>query len=211
MDENLSHELGYVLYPPRRPSEPGYARLEVHLLDRPSQHHFDPDQVHVSVASADGGLELLKITHPWIGPSNWHLCVGQIDLLDRKGKHVDLFTFGGSLYIERVNEAGTHLAFSSDAPFLLAQAHLSVTNLLIQEVEIELAHLRAAWCRQQEDFANCLACVDPFDLYRMCLAAILERIEQLEYEETVFRLRHVLLDELAAIGFPALSLHDLRA
>jgi hypothetical protein len=212
------HELGYILFPPRRPTEPGYARLEVTLREQPSQHHFDPNQVHLLAASEnagaspDVGVGTLKISHPWLGACQWRLCAGQVDLLDRKGKHVDLFTFGGDLIIEKVDEDSTHLSLSSEAPFLLAQSHTSSANLLIQEVEIQIAQLRADWCRAQENFDDCLACVAPFELYRMCLAAILERFEQLPYrDEAVSRLRHVLQDEMTVIGFPISTLTDLKA
>lgn len=211
----LSHtpatELGYQLYPPHHPGGPGYARVDVILRQQPSQHHFDPDCIHLLAISPDGNVETLKLTHPWLGVDDWQLCAGQVDLLDRKGKHVDLFTFGGDMHIEKVDETRTLITLSSEAPFLMAQSHTSAINLLIQEVEIQMAQLRAEYCHSDESFDNCLARLDPFDLYRMCLATILQRIEQLDYDETVFKLRHLIHGELDIVGFPTLTLADLKA
>jgi hypothetical protein len=203
-------EFGYQLYPPHHPGGPGYARIDVILRQQPSQHHFDPEQIHVLAASPDGIVEALKLSHPWLGVDDWQLCAGQVDLLDRKGKHVDFFTFGGDLHVEKVDETRTLIVLSSEAPFLMAQPHTSAINLLIQEVEIQMAQLRAEWCRSDGSFDECLACLNPFDLYRMCLVAILQRIGQWEYDETVFKLRHLIQDELAIVGNPTMSLVDLK-
>jgi hypothetical protein len=206
----LSKDYGYLLVPPRRPTEPGYAGIEIVLCEQPSLSHFDPDQVLLLVSTSDGSAETLKVTHPWIGSARWRLCVGQVDLLDRKGKHVDFFTFGGELTIEKAAHGCTHLTLSSEAPFLLTQSQTSPVNLLIQEVEIQMAQARAEWLGKNQNFDSCLASIEPFELYRMCLAAILQRIGQFsQRDEAVFRLCHVLKDELDVIGFPALSLTDL--
>jgi hypothetical protein len=207
-----SQEYGYLLYPPRRPSEPGHSGLEVYLRQQPSQHHFDPDQVHLLAATSEGGLETMKISHPWMGVNQWRACAGQVDLLDRKGKHVDLFTFGGELQVDKIDDHSTQVILKSEAPILLSQSHTSSINLFIQEVEILLAQSRAEWCRERESFDHCLACLEPFDLYRMCLAAISERFRQLPHrDEATAKLFHILQNEIAVVGFSPITLADLRA
>lgn len=205
------HELGYKLYPPRRTSEPGYARLEVLLRDEPSMYHFDPERVNFKIISPYGGMESLRITNPWAGPRFWQACVGPMELIDRKGKHVDLYIFGGEVSLD-VSEDCTCLALASEAPIILPYTNYSVPSLFVQEVEIQLAQLRAEWCQKKGAFDNCLASLEPLELYRMCLVGVLERLQVLEQEgdRVLVKLLHILEAELVALGRPGVKLNDLE-
>ena len=54
-------QLGYTFSPKRRPSEPGYSRLDILITPKPSGLHFDPKSVTLTIYSEKRGLDLLAI------------------------------------------------------------------------------------------------------------------------------------------------------
>ena len=108
-------DLGYILYPPRRPHEPGYPRLDVILRSTPTGQHFDPLSVYLDVATANQEVNRLTVEHPWSDQDDYTVCAGIVDLIDQKGKHLDAFTFGGALHIQ-TEEERTLLVLTSPAP-----------------------------------------------------------------------------------------------
>ncbi|MFZ6030695.1 MAG: hypothetical protein ACOYYS_23565 [Chloroflexota bacterium] len=205
-----SQDYGYFLHPSRRPSEPGYARLEVMLRDEPTLHHFDPEYMNLNVTLADGGTELVKVSYPWSGALHWRVCAGPVMLADRKEKHIDLYTFGGELTIEN-KQTFTRAVVNSEAPILLASAPGEPADLLVQEVEIQLAYLRAALCEEQDAFDRCLRCTQPLELYRIFLVAIRDRFRHMPMQdEVMFGLLHTIEDELQVVGLPVTDLVDRK-
>ena len=125
-------------------------------------------------------------------------CAGPIDLIDRKGKHLECFSYGGELRIE-LKETSTRLILNSPAPILIRPAH-ALVNMLAEESEILLAERRAA-TPDPEIFEKHLASADPLALYRACLEALYEQLHHLPTEENelMFKYKHMLSSEREAI------------
>lgn len=195
----MNIDLGYILYPPRRSHEPGYPRLDVILRTKPTEHHFDPLRVHLSVATSDQVMIPMTIEHPWARPENYSLCAGLVELVDRKDKHVDIFTFGGALQIQP-KEEDTVLVLTSPAPILLAKEN-PIDQLLVEEAEILLAERRAAFEAESDLYEKHLVAAPPLELYHAILVAIQERYHHLPSggNELIFRFKYTLRVEIEAV------------
>ena len=181
-----------------REHEPGYAVLEAQMRDLPTEHHFDPLYFSLQIA-VPGGMCETVIEHPWPGEATLRVCAGAIDLIDRKGKRLDAFTFGGTLHIQPEDEV-TLVRFSSPAPILVEEGYNSFEGLMTDEVEIILAARRAAWGNDCDGFEARLAAAEPLGLYFGCLRAVLARLESnRSADEQTTHLKHVLRDEIAAL------------
>jgi hypothetical protein len=167
---------GYILAPGRRQSAPGAAKLQVFLEDTPTTEHFDPKSVMISAFNDHGGVYHVTIEHPWPSERELRICAGPFDLVDRKGKHIEGFTYGGRLEIE-VSDHSTSLTLDSPAP-ILVRPHHALSNLLAEESEILLAQRRATII-DEEALEQHLADADPLKLYRACLQALQERLQHL--------------------------------
>ncbi len=170
-------DLGYILYPPRRPHEPGYPRLDVILRATPTGKHFDPFRVHLDVVASQQDVTCLAIEYPWSDLDDYTVCAGIVDLIDHKGKHLDAFTFGGALHIQN-EEKHTLLVLTSPAPILLP-AELPLDQLLVDEVKIVLAERQAIREVEPGLFEKLLIAAPPLELYHAISAAVLERYHRL--------------------------------
>ncbi|MCU0484673.1 MAG: hypothetical protein MUC85_01050 [Anaerolineales bacterium] len=188
-------DLGYVFSPGRRSSEPGYSRLDMVLMDTPTEEHFDPVYLRAILAQEDS-VNYEMIEHPWYGDPTLRVCAGPLDLVDRKNKRVEMFTFGGELHIE-VEEQLTAIIFTSPAPIILLRVHESAATLLAQEAEILLAQRCAFLESKPGEYDHRLASAAPIGLYRSILCALQERLELLPHtgNELWMHFRHVVKEE----------------
>lgn len=164
----MDSELGYYFYPRRYPHSPGHPQLEVHIYATPTFRHFDPQHLHVPVTKsmsqgAHGPIEQLVIPHPWSFANRYRVCPGALKILDRLGKSVDAFSYGGTLSI-RGQDDYTICSIESPAPILEIGEESAVATILAEESEILLAERRAAWSKER-DFEERLGEVDPLELY----------------------------------------------
>lgn len=204
-----TRDLGYILYPRRRPHEPGYPRLDVILRPIPTGHHFDPREVRLNIVTQDLLIERLTVEHPWTDAEDYTVCAGTVELADRYHKHLEAFTFGGALHIQ-TEEERTILELTSPAPILLpAESHLD--QLLVDEVEIILAERQAIRGTEPGVFEKRLVSVPPLDLYHAILVALRERYHKLpgSDDDLVLNLRHVLHEELKVLDESLSVLHRL--
>jgi len=211
--KKLPLDLGYTFLPwPEQPGV-GYAGLIAYLSDIPSYHHFDPVYSCLLVASEEGGLSPLTIEHPWSGMESYRICAGQMDLIDRRGKHLDLFTFGGQVVIQ--DDAGrTRIQVASTAPILSIGQMQTVPALLSQEAEIILAQRRAAWEPDLTGFERRLCAVEPVALYLACLDEIRLRFDAMAQNDPFsMQFRRVIKNEIDAwlgqAGQPTQDIHVL--
>jgi hypothetical protein len=193
-------DLGYILYPPRRPLEPGYPRLDVILRATPTGQHFDPIRVHLDVVVSQQDMTCLAIEPPWDGLNDYTVCAGIVDLIDKKGKHLDAFTFGGALHIQNEEEQ-TLLVLTSPAPILLP-AESRLDQLLVDEVKIVLAERQAIREVEPGLFEKLLIAAPPLELYHAIGVAVLERYHRLHSseDELILKLQHTLRVEIEAIA-----------
>jgi hypothetical protein len=192
-------DLGYILYPPRRPHEPGYPRLDVILRSTPTGQHFDPYRVHLDVVVSKQYVSRLTIEHPWDDMDDYQVCAGVMDLSDHRGKHVDAFTFGGALHIQNQGES-TLLVLTSPAPILLPDES-RLDQLLVDEIKIILAERQAIREVEPELYDKLRIAAPPLELYHAILVAILAHYQRLHTgeDELVFKLEHTLHVEIAAV------------
>jgi hypothetical protein len=189
---------GYILAPARRSSEPGAAKLQIFLEAKPSSEHFDPKSVLISVLDERGGVTPISIEHPWASGRELRVCAGPFDLIDRKDKHVEGFTYGGELHIE-VGETTTKLTLESPAPILVRPNH-ALANLLAEESEILLAKRRAT-VNDEEVVEQHLAEAEPLQLYKACLDELEERQQRLPPgdDALMMKFKHMVKEERRAV------------
>ena len=90
-------KIGYLYHYPTVDHPTDKFRLDIYLSSIPTEKHFDVLHVITNTESQYGGLERLKVTHPWDFQSLYHVCAGKIILEDRKDKKDEAFCFGGQL------------------------------------------------------------------------------------------------------------------
>jgi hypothetical protein len=173
MDQNhLKTDLGYTFFHKRYPHSPGFPGLEIHLHNTPTYRHFDPERllipaVRIRSKEKFGSYEKLAVHHPWPFGDRYRVCAGAFKMIDRVGKSVDGFSYGGTLAIQSDEELTTCL-IESPAPILHVGEDDANPTLLGEECEIILAERRATWPNERE-FQEHLAKVDPLKLYIACL------------------------------------------
>jgi hypothetical protein len=182
----MDSDLGYTFYPRRYAHSPGYPKLEVHLYGTPTLQHFDPHRLSISVVrsgplKASSPIEQLIVDHPWTSRDQFRVCAGALKVIDRAGKTVIVFTYGGTLDIH-CSEAYTTCTLSSSAPILETGNEEAVPTILAEESEIILAERHAA-CGKDQVFEKRLAEVDPFDLYTACLDLLRANLEASHHKE----------------------------
>ncbi len=172
-------ELGYIFYPGRRPSEPGYSRLDILITAKPSGLHFDPKFVTLTVYSLHRGLELLKIHYGWRHGDQFRVAAGQIHIEDKTGKEIEAFTFGGDLSIDSNDPQVTRCTLVSEAPILGNYAEDSAACVISEETQILLAERHAAWEGREDEFEMRMGSAEPLALYYACLAALQDRLKHI--------------------------------
>lgn len=188
-DEFDKNGLGYTFHPRLYSHAPGHPQLDIVLRAKPTERHFDPVRVRLTVAAPGDGLELVTIWHhPESSEEHHRVCAGFVAISDRRDKRVEAFTFGGDLHVTPQADL-TLCVLTSPAPIIeiLPQPLThgpSVATMLVDEVEALIARRRAAWEREQgpDAFDKRLAATDPFVLYLACLQALNENYAHLPHQ-----------------------------
>lgn len=176
-------ELGFRLLKREGTDEPGYANLEVLILDQPSEQHFDPERMELGVVSEFGGVENRSIAHPWPWPEQTKATPGFVTLRDRKDECVEFFTFGGVLEIQPCAEH-TRCSLSSEAPVLNLnrfpgdEDDLAIPYMLAMQAQILLAHRRAAWVDDPPAYEAHLCQVRSLEFYGSCIHTLIHKFER---------------------------------
>jgi hypothetical protein len=178
----LNMELGYVLHPPRRRSEPGYAGIDVVLEKLPTGRHFDPKKIRLGLVDKNGEINIVTLEHPCVGEDHLRACAGPVDVFGYNDKRLEVFTFGGEMLIEPGDDC-TRARLRSDAPVLVRVSAFSTAGLFMEEAEAVLALRRGAWGHDPETFDQRLAIAKPLVLYYAFVSAILERLKALPVTE----------------------------
>lgn len=199
IEDNGDKEQGYSFYPKQYDHAPGFPRLDIILRAIPTEMHFDPEHVWLTIAAVtlpEADIEHLLIHHNWHGRPQYRACAGTVRMTDRRGKIEEAFTFGGDIAVH-AEEDKTIVTLTSPAPIL----HLfkppmsSITSLLAAEVQVLLAERGAVWLRQKPgEFEHRLANADPLTLYRSCIEALKDRFHDYpdDENESIKAFRHFL-------------------
>jgi hypothetical protein len=198
-------ELGYDFHDVGDRGEPGRGQLDINIPRRPTELHFDPEQVAFPVMAVDGTVQRMTVTHPWRGPRESRLCAGRIVLRDRKGKVVEAYSFGGTLWLDS-DATRTCCHVESPVPILRLTGPLdaegdstSMDTMLVEEFEAVLAKCRVHWGRDDVGFDRTLASISPDILYAAALGAIDTRLQAVpgrfhddSYLQTAYRVRSMI-------------------
>jgi len=199
-------DLGYIFYPGQ--SHFGDERVDVILRREPTNKHFDPERIHLKVR-AHRGVQSWDIRYPWRQTDETQLCTGHIRVFDRYQKFIDVFSFGGKVKITAVS-TGSRTAVShkitciitSLAPLLELTAGNSTAILLANEIDIQLAQLRARLNpRFPAEFDGKLAGIEPLDIYVSCLSELRKKFtyNTIYFNPTRQRFKHKLNLEIARL------------
>ena len=181
MITQTENTLGYWFYPPDSHHAPGGNGLDIIIKEIPTDQHFDPLLVYLPIKSR-GGIETLKIQHPWLFGKTYQTCTGLVEMIDRKGRKEEAFTFGGDLTIHSKDKF-TLLILASPAPIIDISAADQTKMLFVEEVEILLAERRAALLANKNTYESHLADVNPLKLYVSCVHNLIEKFEQMDHKE----------------------------
>jgi hypothetical protein len=196
-------DLGYWLDPTTAADFTGHHQLWVWLRATPTQRHYDPELVECHMLNYDGFSESLTLRHPWVRSPHYRLCIGGINLNDRKRRRLHFYTFGGDLTVEETAAGATLCRFVSPAPILALSEANPLTTIFVEEVAATLAEERATWDVQQHrgDFDALLGAASPLALYCVCLRATAEHLRPLHGDVTApeHQLVHFAERELARL------------
>jgi hypothetical protein len=181
-------DLGYRFWPKKYPQSAGHPRLDINIFSAPSEMHFDPKVIRIPVfTSVDRfhpqGIEQLKVHHPWLSQSSYHVAPGMLIISDRKDKKVEAFTFGGTLQIDGA-EKYTKCVIQSDAPIIEIDGTNTTVMTMVEEIEIILAERRILWVQNEEEFEARLEEIPPSVLYAACLEELKTKIDHSHSRET---------------------------
>lgn len=158
------------------------SRFEIFINESPTEHHFDPEKLHLYVKSKTNTIESLTIRHPWTFEHAYQAVAGSIELSDRFGKQEEAFTFGGNLKIES-QDTITVCTLDSPVPILEISSAEPILMLFIEEIEILFAKRRAALLSTPHLYEKHLMNANPLNLYLACLNALIEKFEHSHHKE----------------------------
>jgi len=125
-------DLGFTLLHSDRPAAGGGSQLLVALRDRPTERHFDPEQVTCWVAASGRGraVPVDRRTPPGEGSILW----GHVHVVDRLGVENRFLTFGGPLRIADVDAGLRVVQHVSPGPVVRWGGHSQGFDALAGEI-----------------------------------------------------------------------------
>ena len=183
-------KFGYRFIYPESSHAPGGSRFDIFISESPTEHHFDPEKLHLHVKSKANEVESLTIRHPWYFEHTYQALAGSIELTDRYGKEEEAFTFGGSLKIDS-QDTFTVCILESPVPILEISSADPILMMFIEEIEILFAKRRAALLSNPHTYEKHLIMVDPVKLYLACINALTGKFEHSQHKEDL-RIREFL-------------------
>ena len=181
MNTQTENKIGYWFYPPDSHHAPGGNGLDIIIKEIPTDQHFDPFLINLPIKSR-GGIETLKIHHPWSYGKTYRVCAGLVEMIDRNGIKEEAFSFGGNLTIHSKDEY-TLIILASPAPIIDINAADQTKMLFVEEVEILLAERRAALLANKNAYESHLADINPLSLYVTCVYTLVKKYEHMVHKE----------------------------
>ncbi len=182
--ESTLPKIGYLYHYPQIDHPTDIFRLDIFISSIPSERHFDVLHTHFFVKTLEGGMDRLKVTHPWNYDMTARVCAGVVVMEDRKGKKKEAFTFGGQLKIEN-QDLQTVCTLVSPAPILEIGEATPLKGLFIEELEVLLAEQRALYPNHHE-YETQLGNADPYELYLACLKELIQKFELFPHKDEIY-------------------------
>jgi hypothetical protein len=194
-------ELGYEFQAGENPDSLGHKLLIFNLYASPTGRHFDPHHVGLVIDFSERGVRHEILSFP-LDSNEYHVCLGRITLLDFTNKEVEAFNFGGRLLAEN-QEGLAACRLITPAPIFHIHAYNKYETLLACEYEAELARLRAQWKRDDLDFDDCLADIDPVTIFLALtkdIQQLLSEIPATHRSDHYWELRHAIQSAIRFIA-----------
>ncbi len=187
ISQPVDRNVGFQFLDETRPTPQAHEALVVIIRETPTFKHFDPETLDLRVWAeegkrAQGAVEELTIHHPWPGDEHYRVVLGRLILRDRVGKCIEAFTFGGELDVE-IHEDLTLCRLRSEAPVFDLEEPGTLSALLVNEVEVELAELRGQAVDRLDQIELGLGRSDPASIYAACLISLEKRLQSFEHQE----------------------------
>ena len=182
MNDGEISDLGYLFYPTPQPPLSAHSGLAVNICDHPTEEHYDPEHVTLSVVDRIGTIERTNITYTWHGKRRLRLAPGRVVIADRKGKRIEAFTAGGVADLT-TGTGRLCCRISSPVPiYRLADERGAgpecVAAMATDKIEALLAIYQAKWGMDQAGYAHRLTSIDTVTLYHAALASLLRSLDQ---------------------------------
>ena len=169
---STTEELGYFLSHSEGTDPPSSYSLRIVIRDVPTEAHYDPEAILLSLLTPEQVVQRTKLTrhrHPAherrIGP-------GPIHVIDRLGKQLVFYSYGGALHCEEEKDKSIFVLTSS-APILeMGEDMNSFSTRLVAESEAHLAIIHADWKSNDAGFDQRLINTEPSALFQALLATI---------------------------------------
>ncbi|RLT34907.1 MAG: hypothetical protein DWI57_16035 [Chloroflexi bacterium] len=175
MDDRVSsttEELGYFLsYSAEGELLPAYT-LTIIIRDVPTEAHYDPEAIQLCLLTPEQVVQRTKLTRQRHPAHERRVCPGPIHVIDRLGKQLAFFSYGGILHCAE-DVVKSVFFLTSSAPILEMGEELnSFPALLAAESEAHLAIIHAQWASNDAGFSQRLIDTEPLALFRALLATI---------------------------------------
>lgn len=194
--------LGFYFYPSKYNHELGHAALDVYLASEPQGWVFDTRAAAFAVANTEG-VHHVQVTHPWPQPQQqFAIFKDRFFMVSHDGKVVEGYCAGGDLEVEVQGDI-TCCHLTSPAPIFDLEAPFAFTDLLVPEVEAELARLRARWTGSDSGFDRQLAEIPPLTFF----VASLNLVKDYLYHLPQFAVNDQVLADRATISQ---AIHSLK-
>lgn len=175
---NEQVSLGYQFIPTKYSPGLGFAELKTVISGHPSQRYFDVKALHVPTFDGRFFHKTQITRHELELREVFQVCIGEFSLENRKGEHLQAFSFGGVLQTTiQGDDLLCHL--TSTAPiFRLKNDPGSVGGGLLADEIIEMmAGIQAGLTGHEDEFYSRLAGVDPYQLFLSCLVSLQRRVD----------------------------------
>lgn len=203
MNQSAAPQWGYVFYPEPSPDFSVHTRLDVNICAIPTDLHYDPERLTVSIIKQDGTIQRKIISHPWRGNHHLRVGYGRIVIRDRKNKIVEAYCLGGDMAIT-VSPTCTSCCLTSPVPlFRLGVENGSPEDLaadVVDKFEAMVAIRRARWGADEMGFQQHLTSICPSELYAAGLQSIQSELNHLPSRLRGQRYRQTAYAVDAAIG-----------
>lgn len=170
----LTDQFGYQLLHKLHPNSPGYGELVITIRRKPTREHFDPEVVHLIFK--DGHNPCARDISWGTTYTEGSLCMGLIQAVDRIGKHLSFYSFGGLVKIVQ-HEDSLVVTITSPAPILnLNDSGICVARQIADCAEAIVHQLKPNWRQSgggidDVGFYKRLLALDPLTAYRAVLTS----------------------------------------
>jgi hypothetical protein len=184
--DELIANWGYSFLDASHPDRLGYGGLVIAVREKPTSQHFDPENVHLHVRDAAGGMRATMLSWQSPRPVSDRVCPCRVILADRFDRRVEFWTFGGSLELTQQPDKMIYILRSPSPVLEILGQDDSIPDQLAFETEALLSQAAARWGRDDRGFEQCLAQTEPLHLYMAVLHSLLLRHKQFEAMEIVY-------------------------